>query len=47
MTACSPDSELDRLLADELSPAEEAELEAHMAGCAACQARLDRLTGGS
>ena len=44
-TACPPDRELDRLLADELSGSEEAALEAHVAGCAACQARLERLTG--
>jgi eukaryotic-like serine/threonine-protein kinase len=44
--ACPPDGDLDRLLADELTPAEEAALEGHVSGCPACQARLDRLTGG-
>src|SRR5262249_51527149 len=47
MTAvCPNDSALDRLLADQLSVDQERELEAHVAGCAACQARLDRLTQG-
>jgi tetratricopeptide (TPR) repeat protein/tRNA A-37 threonylcarbamoyl transferase component Bud32 len=46
VTACPADAEFDRLLADELSADDEAVLEAHVAACAACRARLDRLTGG-
>ncbi len=46
MRVCPPERELERLLANQMSVAEEAGLEAHVAGCAACQARLDRLTGG-
>ncbi len=44
--ACPPDHDLDRLLNDGLSDAEESVLEAHVSGCAACQSRLDRLTSG-
>ncbi len=46
MTACPADRVFDRLLANQLSGAEEADLEAHVAGCAACQARLEQLTNG-
>jgi tRNA A-37 threonylcarbamoyl transferase component Bud32 len=45
--ACPPDSELQRLLADQLSEAEEAGLEIHVAGCPTCQARLEQLTRGA
>ena len=44
--ACPADRELERLLADQLSDGEEATLEAHVAGCAACQVRMDQLTRG-
>src|SRR5262245_36028362 len=42
--ACPRDVELERLLADQLSAAEEQALEAHVAGCQECQQRLDKLT---
>jgi serine/threonine protein kinase/predicted ATPase len=45
-TACPPDAELERLLADQLTEAEEKALEAHVVGCAACQCRLEQLTRG-
>jgi hypothetical protein len=45
-TACPPDAELKRLLADQLSEAEEKALECHVVGCAACQCRLEELTRG-
>lgn len=41
---CPPDDVLQRLLADELTAAEEDVLESHVAGCEACQRRLDELT---
>lgn len=42
--ACPSDRELERLLSDQLSAAQEQELEGHVAGCPACQERLDLLT---
>jgi serine/threonine protein kinase/predicted ATPase len=44
--ACPPDSELERLLADQLSAAQEQALEAHVVDCAACQGRLEQFTCG-
>ena len=40
---CPPDGELERLLTGEISAAEGQALEAHVAGCAACQQRLGEL----
>ncbi len=42
--ACPPDAELERLLASQLSEAEEQSLEDHVVECEACQRRLDELT---
>ncbi len=47
MNACPPREELESLLANELSGPEEESLEAHVAGCTACQLRLDDLTRGA
>jgi urea ABC transporter urea binding protein len=42
--ACPDALELERLLAEQLSAVQEKALEAHVAGCAACQLRLEGLT---
>jgi serine/threonine protein kinase len=41
---CPSQSELERLLANQLSQAQEQALEEHLAGCLACRQRLDELT---
>jgi eukaryotic-like serine/threonine-protein kinase len=43
---CPDDREFGRLLAEQMSAAEETALETHVSDCAACQARLDALTAG-
>jgi urea ABC transporter urea binding protein len=43
---CPPDGELERLLARQMGDAEKQALEAHLAGCAACQGRLAQVDRG-
>jgi WD40 repeat protein len=47
MTSCPSDEQLTQLLAEQLSLPEQDALARHVEGCAACQERLARLTGGS
>jgi WD40 repeat protein/serine/threonine protein kinase len=49
MKSCPDDSLLQQLLAEQLGERERGAVEEHLAGCAACQERLDKLTtdGGS
>jgi hypothetical protein len=42
--ACPPNAELERLLASQLSEAQEQALELHVAGCESCQRQLGELT---
>lgn len=44
---CPSGDELERLLANQLSTAEEEALEAHVSGCDDCQSRLDTLTSSA
>jgi WD40 repeat protein/serine/threonine protein kinase len=42
---CPPRSQVERLLADQLDPAEDAALTRHVEACASCQALLEELSG--
>src|SRR5690242_6662633 len=46
MTPCPSGDELQRLLNEQMNAIEESALEAHVAACRACLARLDQLTSG-
>jgi len=46
-TLCPSGDELERLLANQLSTAEEEALEAHVSRCDDCQQRLDKLTSSA